>query len=369
MSGKNAAGRYVNAAGRPVHAVADGIVVFNQRQWAYSSTTPDKTVGLGNIIIIAHKLANGDIAASVYGHLEAVSPCALGSSVKEGDVIGLIDDGQDWYDRLHFELAKGYKPKTDGQDAVEYLFRVNPATGEIKVPVRVLKRYGSVIREEGWYAPQDDSDFIQKNYYNPSPFIQSYSPIDPINPHPIVTPPVVAMSPTSGPAGTVMTESGTGFTPSGFVVLHYKKPDGMELPTLSITADANGHFGTTYTLPADQPAGVYTWWAIDSTTALKSNEVSFEIRNTPPPVVTPVVAMSPTSGPAGTVITESGTGFTSNGIVILHYKKPDGMELPTLSITADANGHFGTTYTLPADQPAGIYTWWAIDSTTASEKQ
>ncbi|HME44032.1 MAG TPA: M23 family metallopeptidase [Syntrophorhabdales bacterium] len=267
-----------DAMGSPVHAIADGIVVFNQRQWAESSKNSDKSVGFGNITIIAHELASGDIVASVYGHLKAVSPCALGSSVKEGDVIGLIDDDAPscTSDHLHFELAKGYQPKTDNQKAVEYLFRIDPGTGEIKVPVRVLKQGREAVREDGWYWPGYDSDFIQKNYYNPSPFIKSY---DPYTPPPAVTPPVVAMSPNSGVPGTIMTESGTGCTPSGVVILHYKKPDGTELPVLSVTADGAGNFGTTYTLPADQPAGIYTWWAVDSTTALKSNEVSFEIQS------------------------------------------------------------------------------------------
>jgi hypothetical protein len=265
-----------DATGNPVHAVADGVVVFKQRQWAESSKNRDKSVGFGNVTIIAHQLASGDIAASVYGYLKDTSPCAPGSAVKEGDVIGLIDDaGRCTGGHLHFELARGYQPKTNAQDAVEYLLKIDPQTGEIKVPVRVIKREGKVTREDGWHWPQSDSDFIQKNYYNPSPFIQSY---DPYNPHPVVTP-VIAMSPTSGPPGSVLAESGTGFTSNGIVILHYKGPDGTELPTLSITADGSGQFGTTYTLPADQPAGIYTWWAIDSTTALKSNVVSYEIKS------------------------------------------------------------------------------------------
>ena len=41
--------------------------------------------------------------------------------------------------------------------------------------------------------------------------------------------------------------------------------------------DSIGHFEISYTAPLNKPAGGYTWWAIDNTTGMKSNEVTYRI--------------------------------------------------------------------------------------------
>jgi len=96
-----------------------------------------------------------------------------------------------------------------------------------------------------------------------------------IETHPVN--PTIAMTPMSGPPGTTFAEWGTGFTPYGTATLHFRKPDGTEYPTLIQHLDSIGHFDISYAAPIDKPVGVHTWWAIDDTTRVKSNEVSYVI--------------------------------------------------------------------------------------------
>jgi len=87
----------------------------------------------------------------------------------------------------------------------------------------------------------------------------------------------VAMTPMTGPPGTTFVEWGTGFTPNSTATLHFRKPDGTEYPTQTMSLDNIGHFELSYTAPANKPAGIYIWWGIDDTTGRKSNEVSYTI--------------------------------------------------------------------------------------------
>lgn len=89
--------------------------------------------------------------------------------------------------------------------------------------------------------------------------------------------PTIAQTPMSGSAGTTFVQWGTGLTPNGTVVLHFRKPDGSEYPTQTVQLDLIGHFETSYTVPADKPAGSYTWWAVDVASGLSSNTVTYEV--------------------------------------------------------------------------------------------
>jgi len=93
--------------------------------------------------------------------------------------------------------------------------------------------------------------------------------------------PTIAQTPMSGPPGTTFTQWGTGFTPNSTATLHIKKPDNTEYSTQNQPIDSTGHFEITYTAAIDKTAGTYTWWAIDSPTGIKSNEVEYEITPSP----------------------------------------------------------------------------------------
>ena len=153
--------------GSPIHAIADGIVLYSNNE---------KT-GFGNIIVIGHKLSNGKIIASVYAHMLYLSPCVQfggGNIVKEinkGDIIGLIGkSGGDWPAHLHFEITKencSYL-KIDGE-------------GNIKLPSLLDKRWN-------WPGRLPNAEeFINNNYYNPSSFIRNFSPTIPIHQYEFIT--------------------------------------------------------------------------------------------------------------------------------------------------------------------------------------
>jgi hypothetical protein len=87
----------------------------------------------------------------------------------------------------------------------------------------------------------------------------------------------IIQSPTSGRPGTTFLQKGSGFTPNDLALIHVKKPDGTEFPTMKQQIDNSGHFEISYTSALDKQPGIYTWWAIDGSTGRKSNEVKFEL--------------------------------------------------------------------------------------------
>jgi Protein of unknown function (DUF1566) len=256
----------------------------------------------------------------------------------------------------------------------------------------------------------------------------------------------IFQSPLSGSPGKVFVQWGNGFSPNSSATLHVKKPDGTEYPTQQQAVDAKGHFAINYTIPADKPAGTYSWWAVDGKTGKKSAVITYTITpltnvaklygklhinaaNGPAlvgatvsvgskitttigdgsfslaniatgqqevhfaktgyqsfsttiiipgtgskdmgnrwlvqnGVVKPTIAQAPLVGLPGTTFTQWGTGFTPNGLATLHFKKPDGTEYPTVTTSSDNVGNLTTTYRTPMDKPAGVYSWWAVDSAT-----
>ncbi|MBI4849602.1 MAG: right-handed parallel beta-helix repeat-containing protein [Nitrospirae bacterium] len=164
----------------------------------------------------------------------------------------------------------------------------------------------------------------------------------------------------SGPPGTTFSQSGSGFFPNSTATLHFRKPDGTEFPTQIVNTDSSGNFSISYTAPLNKEVGTYTWWAIDNTTGKRSNDVSYTI--TVPPF-NPYIEQSMTKVPHGATIKQWGTGLTPDSNVILHFRKPDGTEYPTLTLSTNSAGYFETPYTVPMDKPLGVYTWWAVDDT------
>jgi murein DD-endopeptidase MepM/ murein hydrolase activator NlpD len=82
--------------GTPIHAAADGVVIY----------TTDSIAGLGGLVMVRH----GDGWTSVYGHASRIL-VTRGQAVKRGQTIALSGD-TGFADRpeLHFELRKGRTP-------------------------------------------------------------------------------------------------------------------------------------------------------------------------------------------------------------------------------------------------------------------
>lgn len=87
--------------GEAVLAVADGLVIY--------SAAADKT--WGNIILVRHKLPNGEQVESLYAHVQTRGMIPYLSRVKRRQVIGYVGDGADpcgdgrpYGAHLHFEM-------------------------------------------------------------------------------------------------------------------------------------------------------------------------------------------------------------------------------------------------------------------------
>jgi len=115
----------------PIHAIADGLVVFNGR-------------GHRNAIVLAHQIPHG-LILSVYSNISEKSPCAVGSIVRNGNVIGKIGRVGTGDAYLHFGIGK------------QSLIKVDVETGEIKVPATWF---------EEWRQ-----DSVYEHYYDPTNFL------------------------------------------------------------------------------------------------------------------------------------------------------------------------------------------------------
>lgn len=82
--------------GDPVYAISDGLVIF--AGWPSD--------GWGNVIILQHELANGQLVQTFYGHLDTMN-VPVGSIVRRGQEIGTIGaaDGR-YLAHLHLEIRR-----------------------------------------------------------------------------------------------------------------------------------------------------------------------------------------------------------------------------------------------------------------------
>lgn len=101
--------------GDPVYAVADGLVVFSG--WPAD--------GWGNVVILAHQLADGEVVETCYGHLDSIR-VPVGQQVRRGDQIGTIGTANERYlAHLHFEVRRYNTLEVGGGYADSKLGRVS----------------------------------------------------------------------------------------------------------------------------------------------------------------------------------------------------------------------------------------------------
>ncbi|WP_293371241.1 DUF1800 family protein [Nevskia sp.] len=186
---------------------------------------------------------------------------------------------------------------------------------------------------------------------------------------PAVPPAVSGFSPTSGPVGTVVTVTGTGFTGATQASIG----NSTRVAVSNVTATS-----LSFTVPADASNGPVQ---VHNATSSGTSAASFTVTV---PAVTPVVSsFAPTSGPVGTVVTVTGTGFTgatqasignstrvavsnvtatslsfavpagaSNGVVQIHNASNSGSSAGSFTVTVPAVVPVIGGFT-PATGPAG----------------
>jgi len=146
--------------------------------------------------------------------------------------------------------------------------------------------------------------------------------------------PGISLTETSVAVGQTIAISATGFGANERnirIVI-----DGKAVTTVpaSITADGTGRWNATFTVP-EMPDGEYSLTAGgDHTGQSDVGEITFEIR--------PTLVLSPDEGHAGIEVTATGRGFAAGKDVAILYD-----ETRVAAVTADADGSFEVTFTVP----------------------
>jgi len=155
---------------------------------------------------------------------------------------------------------------------------------------------------------------------------------------------ISTLSVTSGPPGTVVTVTGTGFTPSRTFTVYFGS-----LQMVSGTTNTGGDMTASITVPT-YPRGIYN---ITVTTNAPDNS------NTQQFTITPYITLSTSSGGVGDQITVSGNGFSTSNSVSISFDSTS-----QLTATTNANGIFSSVITIPTSS-RGNHTITAYDVATA----
>jgi len=150
--------------------------------------------------------------------------------------------------------------------------------------------------------------------------------------------PVVELVPGSGVPGTQLIVQGRNFDPSKYIDVYY---DGT-LMSEGTRTSSTGDFSIAFTIP-EGSKGNHQLVVEVGTNSIGTieRETSF--------YVTPGLTVSPEQGPEGTTVTVTGHGFVKNedGIELMYYTD-GGYDSVGTNITADAQGHWETTFQIPA---------------------
>src|SRR2546428_11940711 len=119
----------------------------------------------------------------------------------------------------------------------------------------------------------------------------------------------ISLNPSSGPTGTTVTVTGKNFAANSGITISY---DGSAITTTptTITTDSTGSFTGSITIPSSSGAGTHTVKATDAS----NHPASAQFTVTTTPIAT--ISLNPSSGPAGTTVTVTGTNFSPNSAII-----------------------------------------------------
>ena len=154
--------------------------------------------------------------------------------------------------------------------------------------------------------------------------------------------PAIAVTPSTGPPGSAVNVSGTGFGPSERVDLYFDTTD----LTLAKTGAAGSFGPVSITVPGSAVPGTHTVSAEGRQSGAFA-QATFTVTTT-----TPTIVVSPSTGPPGSAVNVSGTGFGPSERVDLYFDTTDLALAET-----GAAGSFGpVSITVPGSAVPGTHT-------------
>lgn len=154
--------------------------------------------------------------------------------------------------------------------------------------------------------------------------------------------PSISIAPLSGPNGTRVAVTGSGYTPSEQVQIYWDSTGSSGTLLTTVTADSLGEFTASITTPNDS-AGRHLIVGKGVTSGVKPSR-SFTVEE----AISPAISINITSGPAGTVVPITGEGYTPGETVDIRWDRSSGSILKT--VTASSSGTFSTSATVPDDE-------------------
>ena len=155
--------------------------------------------------------------------------------------------------------------------------------------------------------------------------------------------PTITLSPAQGPKGVTVAVTGSSFSPNtGIATFTFNGATPGTQGCTSQTTTGTGAFACTFTVPS-LAAGTYNVVATGADGGTDTATASFTI-------TAPAISLSPSSGPVGTTVTISGTGFSPN--VAVDAPTIAGGTISTQTCTSQtisASGTFSCTFNVPTD--------------------
>lgn len=159
----------------------------------------------------------------------------------------------------------------------------------------------------------------------------------------------ITLHPVSGPRGTAVTVTGTGFTHSATVTLQFVDAALVRTTFASATTDTHGAFTKTVTIP--NAAALGHGYVVAYTGSLKAR-AGFLVKKSC--TTKAAITLNPTSGKRGSNVVVSGTGFCPSTRVRIRFRDSKlNWTLLALGVTVGNAGNFSQTETVPSNAAFG----------------
>ena len=165
------------------------------------------------------------------------------------------------------------------------------------------------------------------------------------------TSPSITLTPNSGPAGTLVTVTGSGFNTADLALCTYSSTPATLTSSVACTLSSGVISSTSFQVDPTVAPGTYILTVKGSTLILR-----------PPflPSLVPVFPSTPSSGPVGTVVAISGAGFFTTDVGCTLSSVPPGPPMPsavTCTMTLGTGKiDAGATFTVATGTTPGTYT-------------